>query len=457
MLNKCKTDKNIKAIVCYELSRLSRDQYDSAYIRTELRKKDISIVSATEHITDDAMGDAMAGILSVVNQLSSAQTAQRVSDNMMNKAMRGDWPGKAAFGYINKQEKVATGRVKAWVEVSPEDAPWVVKAFEYYATGSYSIDELVVKLREEGFPEDKLRGGKISKSFLSKVLRNGFYNGNITWAAYQGKGNHDIFLDKTLFMQVQQMLDIQNKGADRTRKYESFTKSICFCGECGSRMTLDKHKTTSGNEITYLRCIKAKQGKRVICSQGYGHLDDYIQEISKVLKGVQIPEKIVLKVKSRIKELFADEDKLNKATHDEIQKQLDKFKTKKRNLVHMLLDKENPTDNDRALYEETRREIDVEEIRLVGELEKSQTRMSDMMRLVDLALALATNAHTAFAKTKDDQLRGLLARTLFKKIEIKDKKITQYELNSPLDYLSATQFRKSSSLVPFEQGVVCGP
>lgn len=451
MLNRCKHDKSIKVVVTYELSRLSRNQYDSAYIRSELKKKNISIVSATEHITDDPMGDAMAGMLSVVNQLSSAQTAQRVADNMMNKAVRGDWPGKAPFGYLNKQERATTGRVRAWIKIDPEAAPWVVKAFEYYASGSYSLDELVNKLKAEGFPDYKLRGKRISKGFLAKLLTNNFFIGEITWANHTGKGNHDLFLDRTLFLQVQQMLEINNKGASRTRKHKSFTKDICFCGECGSHMTLEKHTTTSGNKVTYLRCIKARQGKRVECSQSYGHEAVYIDQISQIIKNVRIPKRVVDKVKEKIKKLFEDEDNLNQATHEDIQKKLEKLKIKKKNIVHMLLEKENPTESDKSIFEETRREIDIEEIHLVAELEKSQNRMANMMRLVDLALSLATNAHTSFVKTKDDELRGLLTRTLFKRIEIKDKKIAQFELNAPLDYLLGV-----SSPSSFEQGDICG-
>ncbi len=452
MLNRCKQDKGVKVVVTYELSRLSRSQYDSAYIRSELRKRNISIVSATEHITDDPMGDAMAGMLSVVNQLSSAQTAQRASDNMMNKAVRGDFPGKAPFGYVNKQEKTTTGRVRAWIEIHPETSPWVVKAFEYYASGSYSLDELVKKLKEEGFPEDKLRGKRISKGFLAKLFTNSFFIGEINWANHTGKGNHDLFLDSALFLQVQQMLEIKNKGASRTRKYKSFTKDICFCGECGSHMTLEKHTTTSGNNVTYLRCIKAKQGKRVECSQSYGHLDNYVDQMSQIIKNVKIPKRIVDKVKLKIKDLFADEDELNQATNADIQKRLEKLRIKKKNIVHLLLEKENPTESDKSIFEETRREIDIEEVHLVSELEKSQYRMANMMKLVDLALSLATNAYTAFQKTKDDELRGLLTRTLFKRIEIKDKKIAQFELNAPLDYLLEV-----SSPSSFEQGDVCGP
>ncbi len=127
LLNRCKQDKNVKAIVVYELSRLSRNQYDSAFIRNELKKKNISIISTTEQITDDPMGDAMAGMLTIMNEFSSSQTRQRVTDNMMSKAMKGDWPSKAPFGYINKQEKVSTGRVKAWIEVNHENSTYQSK------------------------------------------------------------------------------------------------------------------------------------------------------------------------------------------------------------------------------------------------------------------------------------------------------------------------------------------
>jgi hypothetical protein len=194
----------------------------------------------------------------------------------------------------------------------------------------------------------------------------------------------------------------------------------------------------------------------VVCSQSYGYESAYIDQIAEIIKDIHIPKRIIDRVKEKIKQLFADEDKLNHATRDDIQKRLEKLRIKKKNMVHILLEKENPTESDKVIFEETRREIDSEEIHLVTELEKSQSRMSDMMRLVDLALSLATNAHSAFKNTKDDALRGLLTRTLFRKIEIKDKKIAQFELNAPLDYLHATQFKKSSVLVPFEQEVVCG-
>ncbi|MEN9582381.1 MAG: hypothetical protein RL641_335 [Candidatus Parcubacteria bacterium] len=457
LLNRCKQDKNIKAVVVYELSRLSRNQYDSAFIRNELKKKNISIISTTEQITDDPMGDAMAGMLTVMNEFSSSQTRQRVTDNMMSKAMKGDWPNKAPFGYINKQEKVSTGRVKAWVEINHEDSSWVIKAFKYYASGSYSLDSLLIKLKSEGFPENKLRGTKLTKSFLAGMLRRKFYIGQIEWANYEGPGNHDLFLDKALFFQVQQRLDIQNKGADRRRKYESFTKAICFCGECGSRMTLEKHKTSTGRSILYLRCIKAQQGKKVTCSQSYGHESAYVDQIGEIIKSIQIPPHIVMKVKARVKEIFADEEKLGEATKREIEKHLEKLKTKKKNLINMLLDKEYQTDSDRSLYEETRREIDIEEIRLTTELQKSQGRISETLKLVDLAIALASNIYTAYKGTKDDNLRGLLARTLFKRIEIKDKKIASFELNAPLDYLCRSQFKKASLAIQFEQDTICGP
>ena len=456
LLNRCKQDKTIKAVVVYELSRISRNQYDSIFIRNELKKKNISIVSTTEQITDDPMGDAMAGMLTVMNEFSSSQTRQRVTDNMMSKAMKGDWPGKAPFGYMNKQEKVSTGRVKAWVEINQEEASWVSKAFEYYASGSYSLDSLVSKLKEEGFPENKIQGGNLSKSFLWAMLRRKFYIGRFEWAKYEGPGNHEIFLDKNLFLQVQQLLDLQNKGADRTRKYESFTKAICFCGECGSRMTLEKHKTSIGRDILYLRCMKAKKGKKIACNQSYGHEEMYVDQISEILKNIQIPPHLVVKLKARIKEIFNDDEKLNEATKNDIEKNLAKLNIKKRNLINMMLDKEYQTDSDRSLYEETRRELAIEEIRLKSELEKSNSRIGDTLRLVDLAIALASNIYNTFKRTKDDNLRGLLARTLFKRIEITDKKISSFELNSPLDYLCRSQFKKISSLVQFEQDIVCG-
>ena len=55
MMADSKTDL-FDGILVYKLNRFSRDRYDSAYYKRELKKLGIRVLSATEYITDTPEG-----------------------------------------------------------------------------------------------------------------------------------------------------------------------------------------------------------------------------------------------------------------------------------------------------------------------------------------------------------------------------------------------------------------
>lgn len=456
MLERCKNDKTVKAIIIYDISRLARNREDFAFIKIDLRKHDIKLLSATEAIDGSPEGQVLEGILSTIAEFYSAQSARRIKFNMLRKAKDGIFPGRATYGYKNVQEKTTTGKTRAWIEVNWEEAKWVIKAFEYYASGNYSIRDLAETLQSEGFPVRTARGsGKLHPSTLEEILTNKFYIGTILWGDLENPdGKHERFLDQALFDKVQAIIRSRFSSSSRYRRLFSVLKEISYCEECGSKMTVEEHTTSKGTVIQYLRCMKAQKNKKVVCSQSYEHESVYIKQFSQILKKIELPHTTVQKIKDKIRLIFNDEQEVHEKARALILNKIEDTKRKKKNLTLKFIEKDNPSTSDIDLHNEIKKDLDDEEIRLTKELAKTETRIAQVVKTVEIAIALTASCFEAFRMAKEPDLQKMLAQTLIKNIYIKDKKITRVVLNEPLDYLLKTKLQRYSV---FDLRTVGGP
>ena len=459
MVNRCKTDRSVKAVIVYDISRLARNRIDFAIIKQGLDKKKIKLISATEPINDSPEGQILEGILSSVAEFFSTQNARKVRANMAKKLKDGYWPTRAPYGYKNVQEKVATGKVRAWVEINWEEAKWVMRTFELFATGKYSTKSLAVKLAEEGFPVRRYRNnqGKLHSSFVERILREKFYAGILTWGGVTVAppiSKHELFLDSALFNKAQIILDARNAGASRHHRLFSILKPISFCAECNSRMTAEEKTTSNGRVIQYLRCLKQQKNERVGCKQKFYHEEDYLKQFQKMLKRVALPGAFVEKLRIKVKNLFADEQAIYEAARKDILSKIENNQRRKKNLIFQFIDRENPSQSDQLIYDSVKHELEIEEERLNQDLAKTKSKIAGVVRTVEIAISLAVSASYAFEQTDEPELKALLARTIFKKLYCKDGNIVAAVFNEPLDYL----LRKKLKLQPvFDVSSVSGP
>ncbi|MHA1305073.1 MAG: recombinase family protein, partial [Candidatus Heimdallarchaeaceae archaeon] len=104
-----------------------------------------------------------------------------ISDNVKRaneqKLRNGEWPGKAPCGYKN----VSLNADKKWIEADPERADLVIKLFEWYATGRYSMELLRRKAKSEGLRNNSKKAGVLTKSQIDHILKNPFYYGEMRY------------------------------------------------------------------------------------------------------------------------------------------------------------------------------------------------------------------------------------------------------------------------------------
>ena len=378
---------------------------------------------------------------------------------MAKKVRDGYWPTRAPYGYKNVQEKVATGKVRAWVEINWEEAKWVTRAFELFATGKYSTKTLAKKLAEENFAIRKYKGnlGKLHSSFIEKTLRDEFYIGVMKWGGVTvspPNTKHELFLDPALFNKAQVILDARNAGASRHRRLFSVLKAISYCAECGSKMTAEEKTTSSGRVIQYLRCMKAQHNEKVICKQKFYQEEEYIKQFQRILKKVELPDTFVEKLREKVKALFADEQAIYEAAKKDILSKIENVQRRRKNLIMEFIDKDGLSQTDQLIYASVKHELEVEEERLNGDLAKTKSKIAGVVRTVEIAISLAVSASHAFENAEEPEMKALLARTIFKTLYFKDGKIELAVFNEPLDYLLRKKLKKYPV---FDLASVSGP
>lgn len=107
-----------QAIVVYKLDRFARSRYDSATYKYRLKKNGVSLISATENITDTPEGIILESVLEGMAEFYSAELSQKIRRGMNESAHK----HKAVGDVVPLGYKLVD---KEYV-IDEKTAPWVV-------------------------------------------------------------------------------------------------------------------------------------------------------------------------------------------------------------------------------------------------------------------------------------------------------------------------------------------
>jgi site-specific DNA recombinase len=225
--------KEFDTIIFYEFSRFAWNTADLLTNFKKLQELDISLVSIKQDInTSGHYGQAMLGILAVIDELERSVIKQRTDDGRTSKLQDGRafW-GHTPFGYkFNKDA--------AKVEHEPTEAATYRHIVKRYHDFGISMIDLAIELNKEHVP-----CRRASKSWsaptLSGILRNPIYF-NRTYVTPKGY-RYDIepMISKTRWDLVQDR--IQSKRLRSGKPGEAARNFLLYrqlrCGLCGSTLS----------------------------------------------------------------------------------------------------------------------------------------------------------------------------------------------------------------------------
>ena len=289
MLARIGEDSDVEAVVVHEVDRLERNMEDHIAIRALLRRRGVTLVSATENLDETASGRLVEGIHALMAEFYSANLASEVRKGMGQKAKLGGYPHKAPLGYLNIREPIG-GRQVAHIVPDPERAPLVRAAFELYATGEWTVERLAHEMADRGLRNRGRDGHYTSKpvtvSGLAHLLAHRAYIGVVEWDGIEYPASHESLVDRATFERVQELLAARAMRGTRERRHHHYLKGLLVCGVCGRRLSIQYSKGT----YTYFYCLGQKDRRNGTgCQERYVPADQLEAEVEDLYGRIEVP------------------------------------------------------------------------------------------------------------------------------------------------------------------------
>ena len=445
MLKRVRDQGDVDVIIIYQLSRMARNRYDDAIVMADLRKRGVTLVSATEAIDDTPVGQLMHGILATFNEYQSRQSGVDIAYKMGQKARSGGTLGRARLGYLNYIDH-SDGRVIRTIIVDPERAPMVKLGFELYATGDYSLDELADELYDRGLrtrATNRHPAKKVSINKLSMMLRDRYYLGYVDYKGEEICGRHEALIDdEELFEQVQEILESRSTAGERRRVHYHYLKGSVYCGFCrrvgrNQRLAIQRTVNRHGHEYLYFFCRNKRDG---ICPGPHVHVYQVEEAIERHYASIRFRSEFIADVGAHIDSVINEQEASARLLHKQISSQLRELDTKEENLIDLAADGTLPQTKVKAKL----RDIATERRRLTQRLDTASADLTDSARLIHAALKFLEAPEELYRRCNDQQ-RRLLNQAIFQGLYIEDDQVADHDLHDPFGPLHDLQHQHVSA------------
>jgi site-specific DNA recombinase len=268
------------SVIVHKLDRFSRDRYDTAFYKRELRKNNVALFSVLENIDGSPESIILESVITGMAEYYSKNLAREVMKGMRETAYQCKHVGgKPPFGYsVNPETRK--------YEIVEREAEGVRFIFDSVIEGK-GYDRIIRELNARGFMTRS--GRSFGKNSIHEILRNEKYKGNYVFNRKTAKdvsgmrNNHTdkdedqiirieggmprIIEDKT-FTAASAIICGRKKTERNGQAKESYLLSgKIFCGECGHSFG-GARKFSGRNKTLYVtyRCFNRDRTADAVCT-----------------------------------------------------------------------------------------------------------------------------------------------------------------------------------------------
>ena len=262
--------RSFDVIVVHSFSRFFRDAYKFEYHRRKLVKSGVSVISMTQEVGEDPMGEMVRQILNLFDEYQSKENAKHVLRAMNENARQGYWNGaRPPFGYAAIAVGMKGDAVKKKLAIDPKEAELVKAIFSLFMhgdgkSGPMGIRRIVSHLNTSSVT---YRGGrKFHSSLVYAILTGTTYKGlhhfnrrskksgkvkdRTDWVAFEAP----VIIAPATFDRVQAQLAARRPTVTPPREVNGPTllTGLAKCAS-GSGMTI---RTGKGGRYRYYTCAR---------------------------------------------------------------------------------------------------------------------------------------------------------------------------------------------------------
>jgi site-specific DNA recombinase len=265
--------------------RFSRNLRESLTVIDWLSKHGIAS-EAIEQPLDMTVPEnlALLAMYLALPEIDNTRRSIKIKGGIRGAQKKGRWVNNAPIGYKNCRDETNKPII-----VPSQKAEFIQKAFSEITNGREQVE--IRRMLEK-------KGIKISRSHLSRILRNPVYMGKIAIPAFNEEpsqlinGLHEPLISENLFFKVQNMLcekiRLKNKPKSKTNRPELPLRGSLLCSNCGRKHTGSPSSGHTGKKYFYYHCNH--------CHKERFSADDVNEAVSKLL--------VSLKFKGTANDLF---------------------------------------------------------------------------------------------------------------------------------------------------------
>ena len=424
MINFVKSKKEKLILLCYCVDRLQRD-FDEQYLELQkLIKQDkveIHYVNNNyiEHKNMDSNTKFRKGLDVLLAHDYSNKISENVKRSIKKKLQEGTILTDSPLGYLNTK-RVDKDKEKANVYIDPIRGEFIKLAFEKYATGLYSMNEICILLANKGLRSKK--GFKVSKSQIQNMLQNPFYYGYMKYNNNLHKHIYPALISKELFDECQNVrLGKINHKSKRTEK-QFILKGLLRCQHCKCAYSPELKK----GKYTYMRPTKSRGN----CEYCY-HLNEnkILPQIEEQISKLRLADNILLEIEQELNKNSHNEHKTKLEQKNKLQTQLEILTKRLKKARALFLDDGISKEEYNDLVQETNSEKhDIE-----GKLQRLTNNNDNFDKAVLNIFNLASKASFLFKSSELQEKREIIS-ILFTNLEMDSEKLV-FEPRKPFDVL----------------------
>src|SRR3989344_982941 len=403
-----------KVAVCFDkVDRLSRNIFDKRiavlYEKAIQGQLELHFVSDGQIINDtlsapDKFRFSMSLGLAKYYSDAISDNVKRAQEQMLRM---GTYPARPSYGY--KREPISKDKTE--IAVDDFASKVVQKAYEWYATSSFSMELLRQKIKAE-------YGVDWSKGMTDKILKDHFYYGIMTWKNKQYKHKYQPIITKQLFDQVQQVKAGFNKKPFKYAGKPYIYRGLLRCGHCGLAVTPEKHK---GHVYYHCTQYNGKHGAEWLREE------TITEQIGNVFKKLQVPDYVLEQIVASLQTSHEGKADFRETQYKQLTEEHEIY-TKRLEKIYIDRLDGRITDNEYDKFYQSFREK-------VAEID---TRLSILQEADDnyyitarYLLELANRAYELFKSSEVEERRQLI-KLVLSNLRVEDK-IVRYDAIKPFD------------------------
>ena len=351
------------------------------------------------------------GLGVVLAQYYSDAISDNVKRRLEQKLRDGEWIGMAPAGYTNI--KLPDG--KKSVEIDLSVAPVIKSAYEWYASGNYSIKLIKEKIANQ-------YGFDINTSQLHLILKNPFYKGEMLVKGKLYPHKYERIITEELYdraKSVREGYKIEPKiWAGLPYPYRGLIK----CADCGCRVTFELKK----GKYVYGHCTQWK-GKH-----GASYVDEkeLTNQINTIFEKVSIPDKELSDLTRAFEDQYAEEKATKQERLSHLDTEINKYKKRIERVYEDYVDEVIS----KELYE--RKTEEFKENRKILETQRKNIELDNEEQLtsVKYILSLSNQAPKLFEQADPEEKRSLI-NLIISNLQLKGD-LLLWELKKPFNTMA---------------------